>query len=131
MLKIVIAAAAMVAATAASAENVRCIGRFNVNWGYAASGSGQIRSGQTCATGFASFAAQYSGFRVVQNPANGSLKTGTAGSGAPTISYTPKKNFTGADTFIVDVTAATANRTTGQISPPATSRITYTINVQP
>jgi hypothetical protein len=90
-----------------------------------------MSSSQTCATGFASGAAQFSGFRVVQNPSNGTLRTSTTGSGAPTLNYAPRKGFSGTDTFAIDLTAATANRQTGQINPPATSRITYTINVTP
>ncbi len=121
----------LAASCAAVAQEARCVTSGSFTWGYNATWSGNIKSGQACRANYASNSGSYLGHKIVSQPRNGSLRVSGVTNGVPSFVYQPKAGFAGSDTFTVELTGASINRQTGTSLPPSNTQITYNMTVAP
>lgn len=107
-----------------------CVDVYRFTWGFDTSATGRVKPNGSCRTSFSYGQAKTTGFRVVQNAANGNVQVGQAGDGRASIVYTPRKGFTGSDAFIVEIKGKTINRIGGE-NPETATKITYNFTVSP
>jgi Bacterial Ig domain len=126
----VLLVSASFASTALAQSNPCKVNGFFIP-GYDFSVSGLAKSGVSCPTGFISGEGQFKSASVIKSPANGTVKLSAAGSGAPIVTYTSRRGFTGSDSFTIEVRIARFDDTAGVPLPDVKSRFSYTFNVMP